>query len=297
MDFYVNPSVFSSAFAFPNDVADKYLKLCKGEHIKVLIYIMRNGADKVTEEKIALETDITVYEVKEAILFWADTGILVCNNTAKETEKTATVKKALRPTRDDVTKRGLEDEKLNYLLNQTQMIFGRGLKGNELETLGWLYDDLGLDASVILYIVQYAKLNKKANIRFIESLATDWVDKGVETIVDAEEQVRLITLSQQAWGIVCAAFGIERRNPSKKENELALKWISEWKISKEMLKCAYDACVDAKSKFSFPYVAKIIENWHNNGYKTPNDIKQKELNNGTATYNIDLFEKMLDSKE
>ena len=297
MDFYVNPSVYSSAFAFPNDVADKYLKLCKGEHIKVLIYILRNGAHKPNEEKIALETDLSVFEVKEAILFWADAGILVCNNTVNDTVKAPTVKKTLKPTREDVTRRGLEDQKLNYILTQAQLIFGRGLKGNELETLGWIYDDLGLDASVIIYILQYAKLNDKVNIRFIEALATDWVDKGVETIVDAEEQVRLITLSQQAWAIVSSVFGIERRKPSKKENELVLKWIDEWKISKEMLKLAYDTCVDSKSKFSFPYVAKITENWHNNGYKTPSDIKDDKPKNNTATYDIDLYEKMLNSKD
>ena len=64
-----------------------------------------------------------------------------------------------------------------------------------------------------------------------------------------------------------------------------------------MLKLAYDTCVDSKSKFSFPYVAKIIENWHNNGYKTPNDIKDDKPKNNTATYDIDLYEKMLNSKD
>ena len=294
MNYNVNPIIFSSTFAFPVDVADKYLKLCKAEHIKVLIYIMRNFSCKPSTKQIAAATDLTEFEVDEALLFWADTGIIVAENNISAAEDKVTVKKTLKPTRNDVAKRGLEDEKLRYLLSQTQMIFSRNLKGNEVETLGWLYDDLGLDVSVILYIVQYAKQQQKTNIRFIESIATDWADKGVETIADAEEQVKQLAVSEQAWRLVSTAFGLERRKPSKRESELSVKWVNEWKISREKLKEAYDICVDSKSKYSFSYIAKIIENWHNGSEKEKSSNKNSQNN---ITYDIDLYEKMVNSKD
>lgn len=299
MEYNINPSAFSNVFVFPTVIADKYLKLCKGEHLKVLIYIMRMSSNKPTVDEIATALDLAAYDVKEAILFWADAGLLLTQSEAVKTEKEKTVKRALKPQREDIAKRGLEDPKIKYLLNETQLKFGRNLKTNESQTLVWLYDDIGMDVSLILYIVEYAKQKDKGNIRFIESLAIDWFDKGVETIADAEEQVRLIALSEQAWAVVCRAFGIERRKPTKKEDELAQKWVNEWKISSELLKAAYDACVDAKSKLTFPYVAKIIENWHNSGYKKTEDIKPKESANDRmqGAYDIDLFEKMLNSKE
>ena len=80
MDYSINSLVFASTFALPSDVADKYLKLAKGEHIKVLIYIMRNIASLPSVEKISEETDVDIYDVKEALLFWADAGILVSQN-------------------------------------------------------------------------------------------------------------------------------------------------------------------------------------------------------------------------
>lgn len=298
MNYNINHALFSNAFAIPADVADKYLKFCKGEHLKVLIYIMRNYHQNPSIAEIAAQTDLSEYDVNEALLFWADAGLLICENSAKTQEKPKSVKRSLKPTREDITKRGLEDPKLQYLLSQAQMILGRNLKGNEMETFGWLYEDLGLEVSVILYIVQYAKQIGKANIRFIESLATDWVDKGVEDIADAEEQVRLLALSEQAWRTVSNAFGIERRKPSKKEADLSLKWINEWKIGADMLKQAYDICVDTKSKFIFSYVAKLIENWHNEGYKKPQDIKHKKNEDKMqGAYDIDLFEKMINSKD
>ncbi len=301
MDYSINSLVFASTFALPSVVADKYLKLAKGEHIKVLIYIMRNSADLPEVEKIANETDVSVYDVKEALLFWADAGILVPKETTSSTtDKPKTVKKVIKPQREDVAKRGLEDPKIRYMLNETQLKFGRNLKTNETSTLVWLYDDQGLDVSLILLIVQYAVTHNKPNIRFIESVATDWLDKGIDNLADADEELRKLALGEQAWSAVQSAFGLERRKPSKKETELSVKWIDEWKISKEMLQLAYEACVDTKSKFSFPYVAKIIENWHSKGFENPQDVendKKPTEDDTKAAYDLDLFEKMLNSKE
>jgi len=296
MEYNINPSVFTNVFVFPSAIADKYLKLCKGEHLKVIIYILRSSSNKPSMQEISDALDISLYDVEEAILFWADAGILVTDNISK-TEKTKVLKKSLKPDRDDVAKRGLEDPKIKYLLAETQLKFGRCLKTNETQTLVWLYDDLGLDVSLILFIVEYAIQNNKKNMRFIESIATDWADKEIETIEQAEEQVRLLALYDKSWAVVCKAFGIERRKPSKKEETLSLLWVNDWKISPEMLKEAYDICVDSKSKYSFAYIAKIIENWHNNGYKKVEDIKPKANDKMQGAYDIDLFEKMINSKD
>ncbi len=301
MNYYINPTCFTSVFTVPSQVAEQHLKFAKGEHIKVLLYVLKNMSAELSEEIIAKSTGVDEYEVKEALLYWADAGILMPKETPtiqKKTE-TKTVVKKLKPSRNDVTKRGLEDPKIEFMLTEAQIKLGRNLKSNEAQTLVWLYDDEGLDVSLILLIVQYAAQHGKANIRFIESVAVDWVNKGIDNIVDADDELRNLAISEQAWKVVSSAFGIEKRKPSKKETEASVLWIEEWKISKEMLTAAYEACVDAKSKFSFAYVAKIIENWHQKGYKNPEDIEKKiaedDKNNGA--YDLDLFEKMLNSKD
>lgn len=305
MGYYINPAAFSAVFTVPAEVADRHLKLAKGGHIKALLYIMRNMSSGIDAAVLADKCGITEYEANEALLYWADAGILIPDNPqpAAEKIKPAAVKKQEKPARGDVARRGAEDGKIKYLLQETQMRFGRNLKSNETSTLVWLYDDQGMDVSLILMIVQYAAAHNKANMRFIESTAVDWLDRGIDTVSAADEELRKIAMGEEAWRIVSAVFGLERRKPSKKENELSLKWINEWKISKEMLETAYDACVDAKSKFSFAYVAKIIESWHEKGYKKPEDIEKRTGASGAgdepgyAAYNLELFEEMLNTKD
>lgn len=302
MNYIIDPKVFSAVFTVPAAVADKHLKLARGEHIKVLLYIMRNMSVNPDNAEIAAAAGLSEYEVEEALLYWAGAGILLPDGRSAEKAeiKAPAVKQNAKPDRADVARRGAEDEKIRYLLTETQMKLGRNLKSNESSTLVWLYDDLGLDVSLILMIVQYAAAHGKPRIGFIESTAIDWVNRGIDTIAEADRELNKMAMSEQAWGIVCSSFGLEKRKPSKNELKLSLMWTDEWKMSREMLTAAYNACVDSISKFDMKYVSKILENWHEKGYKTPDDIEEKKKNDNTesesfATYDLDLFEKMINS--
>lgn len=301
MNFYVNPSCLTSAFTLPTLITDSHLTLAKPEHLKVIIYIFRNFADGIDTEKIAQQLNINEFDVKEALLYWADAGILIQENKSTNANITnkAVIKKE-KPNRLDVAKRGATDLKIRYLLNETQMKLGRNLKTNETSTLVWLYEDEGLDVSIILLIVQYAVTHNKANIRFIEQTAVDWINKGIDSMTAAEEALQALAEQEQAWKTVSSVFGLERRKPSAKESELSRKWIFEWKISTELLNAAYDQCVNSKSKFLFSYVAKIIEKWHNEGITSPDELEAKgkeKRNEDFGSFDLDLYEKMINSKD
>lgn len=302
MDYYINPTVLTPFFTVPSIVVDRYLKLAKAEHIKVLLYILKNMSDNVSVELITEHTDVSEYDVKEALLYWADTGILLPKEqpavTIAEKNEQKTVRKAEKPSRNDVAKRGNEDAKIEFLLRETQLKLGRNLKSNEAATLVWLYDDEGLDVSLIMLIVQYAVAHNKANIRFIESTAVNWINRGIDTITAADEELRKMAMGEQAWSAVSAAFGLEKRKPSQKETELSFKWINEWKLSKEMLIAAYEECVNSKSKFSMAYTAKILENWYEKGFESPKEAEEnKNKKQSFASYDLDLFEKTLNTKD
>ncbi len=299
MDYFVNPSCFSAVFPVPTELCDKYLKLAKGEHIKVLLYMLRNTANDLNETMIADFLGMTEYDVKEALLFWADAGILNCKEVKKdvETDKKA-YEKVIKPTREDIILRSKEDPKIKWLLNQSQVVFGRNLKQNETQTLVWLYDDLGLNVDLLFIILNHAKSVDKLKIAYIQSLAVEWLNKGIDTVAAADDELRAMASKDLAWSVVRNTFGLGLRKPTKKESELATTWVNEWQFSKEMLEAAYETCVDATTGVSFAYIAKVLENWHKSGYKTPADIKANNTDKKqSGVYDLDLFEQMLNSKE
>ena len=163
----------------------------------------------------------------------------------------------------------------------------------------WLYDDLGLDVDLLFVILNHAKSIERLKISYIQSLAIEWLEKGIDTVSAADEELRMMASHDLAWSMVRSAFGLPPRKPGKKEKEYANVWINEWQTSKEMLEAAYEVCVDTKGEMKFPYINAILKTWRDKGYKKPDDIIKEtktDKSHGSA-YDLDLFEKMLNSKE
>ena len=307
MSYYINPKNLASAFTVPCQLADEHLKLCSHLQLKVILYVFRNMASGISSDAIADALSVPQSEAEDALMYWVSAGLLISDtaSTEKATSEVAKVSVALseKPTRSDVIRRGSEDKQVMFLLREAQVKFGRNLKSNESACLLWIYDDLGLDVSVILMLIQFAVTEGRANISFIEKTAVDWANKGVSNLIDAENQIADNTRRKTAWGLVMSVFGLEKRLPSSKELEFADRWVNEWQFSRQLLKAAYDACIDQKTKLSMPYVNKILEGWNKKGVKTLDDVLKLSTNNSKgnkptgATYNIDLFEEMINSKD
>ncbi len=284
MGYYINPTEMMGMFPVPNSVIDKHLKLADPIYIKVLLYFLRNATANFDETVVANELKLSPIQVSEAMLYWIDAGILcstesiVPKNDAEKSQKKPSpqkiIKGGIKPDRDEVTARGLECPEIAFILKETQLKFGRGLTNSELSTLVWLYDNQGIAPSLLMMIVGYAVSEGRANMGFIERTAVEWVTDGVSDVVTAENRLTQMRRRSSAWHKVETAMGIEHRQPSKSEAETADKWINEWNYDRDILRAAYDACVDTTSKFSFPYVKKILAEWHKNGVKTLEDVQK-----------------------
>ena len=303
MRFSVNIKSISSSFPMPCDIADKYIKLASGVQIKAIILAMRDLSEEIDVEKIAESLGISVTEAEDALLFWVKCGVLSTAETPHEKPQKKIVISHETPSRHDVIMRGMEDDKIRLMLREAQLKFGRNLKDNESKLLVSLYDDYGMDVTVILLLLQHAVSVNKINLSYIHSTAVKWLKAGVENVKDGEALIAAEVRMKLAFSVVCNAFGIEKRMPSEKEANFSNVWVNEWGMPPEMLKAAYDVCIDSKAKLSFPYINKVLEKWHTAGYKTVSDIKNGEAkaskkvkaDNDFAGFDLSAFEAKLNS--
>ena len=309
MDYILNNMAFTSSFLVPAAVSDQHLKLASGNQIKVLLYFLRNVSGGAEVSDISAFLKLPEEEVKDALQFWAQAGILVSIgapvNEVKREEKPKVAKPVtVKPTREEISAIAFTDEKLSFLLGEAEMKLARTLRGNEMQTLAWLYLDHGMDVSIILMLVEYAVSEGKTTIAFIESIALSWLEAGVTTLTDAEEQIEARTKKKTAWGMVETAFGIEHRMPSDKELEYANTWVIEWGFSREMLKEAYNRCVDAKAKLDMRYVNGILSRWFKDGIKTVEATRETAKTaakpvdkKGFSAYDKSLVDKLLNNDD
>ncbi len=313
MSYKVNLEELSGIYALPAAVVDKHIKLAGAIQLKVLLLGLKTPGN-IDELEIADRLSVSVPDVTDALNYWVDLGVLSNSlqrreelKVESENKPTKPAKKVIRaaavkPTREEVAKRGNESSEIAFLLREAQMKLSRPLKQNEASTLVWLHDDEGMEIPVLLLLVGFAVSEGKATIGFIEKTAINWINDGVSTVQDAENKISNYHEMKSAWSRVEKAMGIAHRMPSTNESKLAYTWVYEYGFTGEILRKAYDTCVDSTSNFSVPYIKKILETWHAAGVKTIADIEslkadepksKKAKGSKTATFDVELYNKTL----
>ena len=162
MGYCLNPNELSNFFAVPCGVVDKYLTLASATNLKVLLWMLRNCNTGFDTNKAAQALNIPEYDVRDALKYWEDKGIIYNpddtpkSNTAERNNNLHVAVRAqtVKPSREEVAKRGNECPEIAFILREAELKFGRSLRQNEASTLVWLYDDEGLSAAILLMLIQ-----------------------------------------------------------------------------------------------------------------------------------------------
>lgn len=207
-----------------------------------------------------------------------------------------------RPEKPDIkylARRMEEDSSIAYLMQSADEIFGRMTSNNDKATLLLIHEYDGLPVEVIIMLLQYAFSIGKANMRYIEKMAISWADEEITNLDRAEKKIKQLTSGREAARLVQRTLGTDEHSPTEKEIAFADRWINTLKFTPEMVRKAYETCVDAKGKYIPKYVNSILERWHSAGIttieqadeeKNARQSKAKANEKYKATYDIAEFE-------
>lgn len=306
MGININLGAWNGVFAVPNDVVDKYIRLATEKQLKVLLWLLRNAGSQYTAEEMAQALSVHPVDIGDYIQFWINAGLL-CEmpqglvpaqaekenmadtetpgreikpalaqqeKTPAETKKPRALSRPQKPDSAYVAKRLSECGELSFLMEEAQVILGKPLSGGDSATLLMLHEDDGLPVDVILMILQYAVGEGKTAMRYIERIGADWASEEIDSVERAEEKLRAITGSKDAWRKVSRIFGLNSTgSPTKTQLECAARWLNDWKYQEDMLRLAYETCVDTKGEYNLKYIDGIIKRWHSAGIMAPQDVE------------------------
>ena len=192
--------------------------------------------------------------------------------TEPEKPSDTVMARPLRPDPIYVAKRISEDKEIESLLNEAQYILGRPVSPNENAGMIMMHDNDGLPCEVILMLLTYGASNQKG-MRQIEAMGAAWAREGILTLEQADEKIRELEESKEAYRKVQSILGLEFRKPSQKEEENYTRWLNDWKFTDDMIKEAYDICINSKGKYIPNYVNTILQRWHQNGIRTVEQVR------------------------
>lgn len=285
MNYSIDYKAFSSIFAVPTDVVEKYIRVCSGTALKVLLCILANPKETVTTARLSGELGFPPDDIDEALEYWRKTGILAVSNPLSLEKQAVYHQERLAPAAPKVlkitTKKNMSIQEINQLsqtdpnigalVNECQSIMGRTLSPSEIEVLCSLYTYAGLSPEYILLVVMYCVSKEKNSLRYIEKVAYSMLEKEIDTYEKAEQFLAESSGRETNEGAVKAAFGIYERRLTSQEKKFVDTWFNTYRFDIPLIKLAYERTIDNIGKLSFPYINSILSSWHEKGISSPKE--------------------------
>lgn len=284
--------------AVSNEFIDTYMAAANGEYVKVFLYLLRHEGEDITVSAIADALDHTESDVKRALSYWEEAGILSGEEQETETagaagETAATVQAPaaartsmetggraagaellLLPESGDSYERLSrlsEDEEFSALLYAVQQYLGKTFTQIECEKFAFFYDGLNMSGDLLEYLAEYCAGGGHTSIRYIEKVAINWYQLGIKT---REEARNYVTRYSRDVSAVMKAFGLTNRNPATAEQEYMKKWFREYGFDSTLVAEACSRTIKATGAASFPYADKILSGWKANGVRVLKDVEE-----------------------
>lgn len=283
MAYALNLQVRGGAFMVPAVVADEHLRCANGQQLKVLLYLLRQSGQTLTAEQLGAGTGLTPADAADAMSYWVEKGIVTADGQPAQTPAVSTaVNRTLQdipdvvPTHETVVARMLENPDIKLLFNEAQIKLGKTIGYDTQSKLLMMIDAYGLPPEVILCIMEYAVSHGKTSMAYICRVGKEWGESGITTLEAAMDRLSYLDQSDKLWNSFTDLFEVEKPRYTEKRIKFLRKWRLEWKQSNELVFFAYERTVDNINKIQFEYMDKMLESWHKEGWKTPQEVMQKE---------------------
>lgn len=286
---------------------DTYMAAANGEYVKVYLYILRHqNKEDLSLEQIADALNHTEADVKRAINYWQKAGVLENaqenpsesilieqnrTNCSMDIEVTSTVDKETAaaqvqsPTYSaEQVSRLNNDEEFSQLLYIAQKFLNKAFTPRDCQVFAYLYDTLGMNIGLLEYLAEYCAQNGHTSVRYLETVALSWHEKGISTALEAQEYSTSYTKDAFA---VMKAFGLNSRKPAVPEQKLMEKWFKDYGFDRELVLEACSRTINAIHTPSFQYADSILTDWKKAGVKTLADVKGMDARRAERANNAD----------
>lgn len=278
-----------SATLVSNLFIDQYMAGANGEYVKVYLYLLRHAGKPFSLGEIADALHYTEGDVKRAIAYWEKAGVLAGKGEHKAKDEAgkhggskeddaafaeelpAAVPAPAKPVYSkELVSRLSGDEDFTQLLYIAQKYMNKVFTQRECQIFAYLYGELRLPSELLEYLVEYCVQNGHTSIRYMETVALNWHQKGLVTVEEAKAYSA--SFSKDSFSVM-KAFGLNDRRPADTEKRFIDTWFGAYGFSREIVLEACNRTIEATHTPSFAYANKILTEWKKAGVKTLSDVE------------------------
>lgn len=287
----LTPPAALASTVVQNAFIDRWLPHANGEFIKVYLYMLRlagSGSFSLDTGRMADKLLMLEADILRALKYWDREKVLQLRWTGKAITGIAFLQleplespenqapedrpaEALAPPADvpsESEEASGQDQVVHHspeayrqLVYYAEALFGRTLSQKDTEIVLGLVDTFHLTFDVAEYLIELVALKNK-NLQYMEKVAADWADNGVDTVEMAKVYA---DLHNSNYYRVFKALGIYNHKPQADEKKLIDKWIKEYNFAIEVVEKACGITITSIHEPSLKYTDSILSSWYSNG--------------------------------
>lgn len=276
------------------NIDNSVIRLACSLHLKILFIIVKNINSKFTISQISSILNKNEDDIKDAIEFWENFGIIKSETSEKEEDNKNKNEILEKSNLSYISKRIKSKDDISVMLGKIEAILGRPLSGVDISVFTNLKDFEGLPSSVIIILVQYCVKMGKNYTRYIEKVGLSWVQEGINSVKSAKEKIKTTNKVILLWKRFSKIIGISNRLPTTKEKEIMKRWFIDWEYDFSIIKEAYERCINATGEYKLNYIDGIIKRWKNSNIFSIDDIEKFSVRKFeyNPTYDISKYENL-----
>lgn len=276
---YFNFTPISNAFI------DEHMLQANPIFVVIYIFLLKKFLSNQTIliSEISNVLDILQSDIIKCMNYWKDKGLIEFEisqdtlninfiNKNNEKHNKIIIQKEMDYTEDEVTTYS-EKEEIQQLFRIAENKFAKTLSYQDRKKIIQLFDGYGLSMEIFAILITYCKDKGKTNFNYIEKVAIDWLENGIDSIEKVESYIKLF---DETYKKIMVAFGLRSQEPAPVQLEYMKKWVIELKIPINVIEEACKKTILQIGKPKFEYADKILINWKNQNIDTIEKIKEQD---------------------
>ena len=167
----------------------------------------------------------------------------------------------------------MRDPEIEDLVQEATAYCQHQLTQKDINSIIYIKDQLGFSFDLAEYLLEYCAEVKKTSFNYIEKVARNWYEEGIDNREDAAAySARYLTF----YSKIMKAMGITSRfSPVPVEKKYIDRWTNEFGFTDAIILEACNRAIAQKpNDVTFPYVNGILENWYKNNVHSFSDISK-----------------------
>lgn len=273
MSYKINFEKYSNNVVLPFEIVSCDLEQIDADFLKVALVIYSNTTKMFEIEEISDTLNISHKKVRQALEYWNKRELLQYEKTVVQKSNVNVdvnvVTQPIKPPKAVKIQNNVivdQNKKTNdevvFLLDAIQKMFKHETNTEYYNVIVYVVEQLKLPSDVILLAFHYCNdIMEKFQLSYFKNICISWAEKEINTSEKADRYLVELKSSSPEENSIKELFKIERLLLPK-EKEFVRIWSKDYGYNIDMIACAGELTLSNTGKYAFPYMNKILSDWH-----------------------------------